>query len=644
MRRFFFGVAACLLVGAVGSAGGQEAGTVDNPVQLPDSIVIIANRKPTPVREIASQVTVITRADIQSGQATNAADLLRSVEGLEVVQSGGPGHATSVFLRGANSHHTLVLIDGVQMNDPASPNGAFDFAGIGVDNIERIEILHGSHAVLYGSKAIGGVISITTRNGLGRPNVELQTEAGTYNSYGESVIVSGGVERLNYAASLSRRDSDGFSAAAKRLGGKEKDGYSQTAGSLHLRLRPGEQLQFSLVGRVHDVKADIDNSYGILDDPNYVNNSTTGSLALNLERQEKGSMWIPRVSLSYSRHHLESINDPDEAHPGELNRFDSHGERFNAEALETFSLINGQTLSTGLEAEHEQYHSEYFDQTPWSAYGDTVSEVSATTVSGFALYEIAAGSRWFNTLGIRFDHHNMFGGITSCRVTSAYLVGDGSLKLKGSYGTGFKAPSLMQMHHQLYGNPALLPEESKSWEFGFETMLRSDVKRASFGLTYFAEEFTNLIASDPYTFRSVNIGQAQSRGIEGTAEFSGEGYRTALNITFTKPKDKTNGTPIIRRPEFKINLAVRRDLSERIQLSADFLRVGDRKDYNFNAWPYELVTLDPYTLVGVGANYRLSARLSLHGRIENLLNQEYEEVYGYTTPSRSFFAGVKATL
>lgn len=644
MVRFFFGVAVCLLAGAVGATDIQKIGTVNNPYQLSDSIVVTANRKPTPVREIASQVTVISRSEIESGQAANVADLLRSVGGLEVVQSGGPGRATSVFLRGANSHHTLVLIDGVQMNDPASPNGAFDFAALSVDNIERVEVLHGSHAVLYGSKAIGGVVHILTRSGIGRPSVEVQSEAGSFGSYHESVEISGGNQAWDYAVALSRKDSEGFSAIAERLGGMEADGYNHTEAGLRLNLLAGEQFQLSLAGRLSDIQADIDNSFGVLDDPNYTNRSTAGSLSLRLDRQRNGSRWIPRASLTYSDHRLKSINDPDDDHPGESNRFDSEGTRIKFELAQTMTLTPGHVLNAGIESETEKFHSEYSSASIWNEYGDTVSEVSATTFSGYALYEIAIGSRWFTTVGTRLDRHDLFGEIFSHRLTSAYLLGDGSVKLKASVGSGFKAPSLFQLHHELYGNPELEPEKSESWEAGLEATAQSGEKRFLFGLAFFANEFSNLIVSDPVTFRAINIGEAQSRGVEVSGEFTTPTSEVAVNLTITKPENETDGNPIVRRPEFKTGLTFRRDLGERARLSARLLHVGERRDYDYTAYPSRLIRLDRYSLISLAMSYRLTGQLTFRGRIENILNEDYEEVYGYATPSRSAYAGLKVNL
>ena len=247
MKRFFI---VCAFISAIIAKGvnAEDEIAFDNPKKLDDTIVVTANRRATPIAEVASSITILTEDDIANAQVHMVSDLLRSVPGTDVVQSGGPGKTVSVFLRGAGSHHTLVIIDGIEMNDPATASSSFDFAHLNLDDIQRVEILRGPQSVLYGSDALGGVINILTKRGIGKPKIELNSEVGAYKTFKESLLINGSKDKIDYSFNLFRKDVEGFSSIKSDNENPEKDGYKNSYFSSNLGWQLSNSVYFSFSG------------------------------------------------------------------------------------------------------------------------------------------------------------------------------------------------------------------------------------------------------------------------------------------------------------------------------------------------------------------------------------------------------------
>jgi vitamin B12 transporter len=238
--------------------------------QTLEPIIVTATKLETPAREVASSVTVITKEEIDQKQQTTVAEVLRGVPGVDVVRNGGLGQPTSIFLRGANSAQTLVLIDGIEINDPVDPSRAFNFAFLDTSNIERVEIVRGPGSTLYGSDAIGGVINIITKKGSGPPQVVASVEGGSYETHQERIGISGGNELVQYSLSASYLDTDGITAAAKKNGASERDGYERITASSRIGFTPTNNFDLDFVLRYLDSEADLDDGFGVpSDDPDY---------------------------------------------------------------------------------------------------------------------------------------------------------------------------------------------------------------------------------------------------------------------------------------------------------------------------------------------------------------------------------------
>lgn len=262
-------------------------------------VTVTATRIEAPVNEVSSSVTIITANDIEKKQQYSVAEVLRGLPSIDVVNSGGPGRTTSVFIRGAKSEHTLVLIDGIEAGDAMSTGRSFDFSTLQADNIERIEIIRGPQGTLYGSDAIGGVINIITKKGKGSPGGFVSAEAGSFNTFEARAGLSGGTPAFNYSLGISRLDTDGFSVANEKDGNTEDDGYANTTLSARLGGRPVEDLDIDLTLRYIDADTDLDACGGAgCDDLDYTSNSKQFLGGVHARLSLLDDAWVQRLGLA----------------------------------------------------------------------------------------------------------------------------------------------------------------------------------------------------------------------------------------------------------------------------------------------------------------------------------------------------------
>ena len=608
-----------------------------------EQVTITATRIETPVAQVASSVTVITRQQIEERKADAVADVLRDVPGLDVVQTAGPGSTTSVFIRGANSEHTLVLIDGVEANDPFTPARTFDFGALTTDNIERIEIIRGPQSTLYGSDAIGGVINIITRKGKGAPTGYASFETGSFGTFREAAGISGSSGLIDYSIGLSHLDDTGISQADSHMpGNHEKDGYHNTTLSGRVGWAPSDVFRLDLTTRVVDAHGDLDNFGGPFgDDPNYTFSAQELFTRLQGTFSLLDGKWESKLGVSFTDFSRDYDNPTDHAHPLDSLFAKYRGELVKFDWQNDFYLADWNTLTFGLETQEEIGKDHSVSTSSFGPFVEAIPEKTARTNSAYIQDQINIGNRFITTLGVRDDDHEQFGSKVTYHVASSYLFPSTGTRLKATYGTGFKAPTLYQLFSP-YGNPALLPEQSTGWDAGVEQSLLKD--KVLLGVTYFKNEFKNLIDFGPM-FSFINVGQAEAKGIEASAT-----WRPCADVTvrasYTRQRteDKATGLELLRRPCNKAGLDVNWRVRKDTNLNLAVAQVGPRADTNFNAFPSSRVKLGSYTLVNLAATHDLSKRVQLFGRVENLLDQRYEDVFGFGTPGIGVFGGVKVTF
>ncbi|KAA3637624.1 MAG: TonB-dependent receptor [Calditrichaeota bacterium] len=647
MNRFLMVIVVTLLFGAMGTKAEISDNSTDNPRKIPDSITVSANRFPTTLTTNASTVTVLTETDIKNSNATKVSELLQSVPGLAVVTSGGLGKQTSVFIRGTNSNHTLVIIDGVEMNNPSSPSTSYDFAHLNVDNIQRVEILRGSQSILYGSEAIGGVINIYTKRGFGKPTIELSTQAGTYNSYFQSATIAGSASSLDYSLNFSRKDFKGFSAASENVGGIENDGYENSEASLALGLQATDNIELVYSGKYFDATADADKTFFVYDDPNYTVQTKAKISSLTIRTLKQHNFFNPTLQLSYANQQLLNVDEKDPDHGSDASDLDSESNKLKLSFLNQLFINENSTTLFGIEYETEDYKStsvntfyDYFSLTEMTTT-TIVDKVDADIISLFATEQYK-----FNNLtlsaGTRFDSHKDFGSVVTYRFTSAFKIPNTGTTLKGTLSSGFKTPSLFQLYDLNYGNKELDPEESRSWELGF-THHTAD-NQLTFGGTYFRIDITNLIGFDPMTYQSINVGEIDAQGVEAFAQFSLNNSNLRFDYTYTESIDKETDLQLIRRPKHMFAYSLNQKISEQINMQFLMRTTGKRFDNDFSTYPSDRVELEGYTIVNLGIDYNLNSFVTLKGTVDNLFDESYTEVLTFATPGRTAFIGLDLTL
>lgn len=605
-------------------------------------IVVSATRTENTTKKVGSSVTVITAKEIEERQARYVLDVLRTVPALDILQSGGPGHATSVFIRGAKSEHTLVLVDGIEVNDPLSPARSADLSSLATDNVERIEIIRGPQSTLYGSDAIGGVINIITRRGAGEISGYASVEAGAFSSYRGEAGFSGGTSLVNYSGSVTHQQSDGISAAGESYGNEEKDGFKNTSISTRLGFTPDKNFSIESVFKYIDAEADLDNNAGAYgDDPNYVYDTKslffrTVAKTMMLENKLEN-----RIGISYSDLERETDNPEDPDHVGSSSSSNYQGSIVKFDIQSNLFISEENTLTLGVETEEEKGNSVYSSTSAWGPYTDIFDEQAARTNSFYVQDQITVNEAFNASFGLRWDDHEMFGSEVTYRAAASYYIEDADLRLKGTFGSGFKAPSLYQLYSP-YGDEGLEAEKSKGWDIGLEKYLMQDA--VSLGITYFFNDFEDMIDYDLLTYSYTNVAEAQAKGIEMFLSARPcEKMNLVLSYTYTDTEDKITGLKLIRRPDHKFAANANYIFLEDGNLNLEFIYIGTREVNGFG-WPAPRVELDSYYLVNARASWKLNANLQFFGRINNLFDEEYEEVIGYGTPGINVYAGVKSTF
>ena len=611
-------------------------------VTVLEPMVVTASRIETALDAVGSSITVITREEIEKRQAVQLTDVLRGVPGLDVVRQGGPGQTASVFLRGGNSSHTLVLIDGIEVNDPSTPARFFDFAAIPVDNIERVEILRGPGSPLYGSDAIGGVINIITRRSTGPTSGSVAVEAGSFRTHEEKISLRGGGDLFSYSLAGSFFDSEGISAAREEDGNTEEDGHERSSLAARIGLTPNETLALDLFYRYLDTETDLDNFGGAFgDDPNNRYQAQSDYARLQAELDLMETAWVQTLGVSLTDYDRTNRNGTDAAHPVDTVDSRFEGRLWKVDWQHNLALTADDTLVLGVEHEEEAAESrdlrtfrDFFTGEPTTLLTE-FSEKRARTTGYFLENQLQPSEGTSLTAGLRLDDHSRFGSHTTWRVTGSYRFPATATRFMASYGTGFKAPSLYQLFSR-FGDPDLDPETSRGWDIGFRQPLYDDKVR--FGATYFQNDFEDLIDYDFAANAFRNVGEAHSRGVELTLQISpGEGLDIAAAYTYTDTEDEATGEQLLRRPRNKGSLSLSYEWSDRLTGLLEVLYVGEREDTVFP----DIVTLDSYTLVNLAARLPLGEHLELTGRIENLFDENYQEVSGYGTPGLAGYLGAK---
>jgi vitamin B12 transporter len=599
------------------------------------TIVISATRIPTPQLQLASSVTVVTADDIAARQERTFAAVLKDIPGLNVVQQGGPGAETSVFMRGTNSNHTKVLVDGIDVSDPSNANAAFDFGQLLTQDIERVEVLRGPQSGLYGSDAIGGVINVITRAGSGPMKLSASVEGGTFDSFNQTAGVSGSQEAFHYSANVAHLHSGSTPVTPLDL------------------LAPGEQRNddyydnFTVSSKLgFDVTPDFD--LGL------VARYTNTHLRYTGEDFSNFPVDIPAAQQSQSNTdeyygratvHLVSLD-------GALNQI--LGAAFMRNQTATLQPQLAETLNTGERVKLDWQGAIKIAATHTALLGfeyarDEITQpLSASThvQSPYAELQSQFGQHWFSALNVRYDDNSRFGSKLTYRIAPTWVSSESGTKLKASVGTGFKAPTLSELFQNFppffFANPDLKPESSTGYDAGIEQRLGTDTLRV--GATWFYNRIRDLITTDVTGTTYANIGRASTDGVESFVAYQPvRQLSLRLDYTYTQATDDVLHEELLRRPKHKGTLNATWRASDALLLNASVLSVSSWVDGNRD---FSIPRLDApgYTTVNLAASFDVSRQWAVFGRIDNLLDRHYENPVGFLQPGIAVFAGIKTQL
>jgi len=612
---------------------------------LQHKIVVTATRIETPAQEIASSVTVISREELERMKKTTVLEALEEVLGLTVIQNGPAGGAASTFIRGANSEHTLFLMDGVELNDPISPARSFDLSHFMLDSIERIEILRGPQSTLYGSDALSGVVNIITKKGQGDPKLSLSSAGGSFGTFINTAGLNGSTEKIHYSFGVNYFRSSGFSSASSEYeGNEEKDGYRNLSLSGRFGYRFNNSLELDFILRAVKTRIDVDNfggDYG--DDPNNVQKNNSLFFKGEIRTLLMNNRWEQKLGLSLVDYDRTHENPTDSAHPIDSEEGFFKSTLFKIDWQNNLFLHETNTLTFGIDHQQERGESEYYSDGTWGPYSSIFPLQRAHTTGFYIQDQIHLGSRFFSTAGIRLDKHTHFGTSTTFRLAPAYLIKGTQTKLKATLGTAFKSPSLYQLYAPAtfmgpIGNENLNPEKSTGWDIGIEQyFLEGQILLSA---TYFKNDYKDLIQFD-FLQGYTNVGRAESKGIELFIQaHSRSGLILNVSYTRTEARDLDADNYLLRRPKDKFSASILYPFLRKGNIRLSLIHIGEREDLDYSTWPAEPDTLTDYTLFNSVISYDITQQIQAFLRMDNILNEKYEMIKGYGTPGFSVYGGI----
>jgi vitamin B12 transporter len=624
------------------------------PERLPLFVTVTANRIPTSIQRTGSAITVVRNEDIQRTNSVSLVDSLRAVPGLDVTETGGPGGTSAIRLRGANPGQTLVLIDGVRLNDPAGASGEFEGAVIAPGLIDRIEVLRGPQSALYGSDAIGGVVNIITKKGRGQPTYSLRVEGGSYGTISTIGSMSGSTGPWSYALSAIAQRTEGFSRYGYRIGrlrtgegAFERDPTTRFGGFGRIGYDPGNGFRVEVSGIASHTRAEFDAASGRYPDTSSLGirrfsqisakaeldtfeNALTHSLQLFANRSER-IFYDSVYSLVSGR-----VRDT-------RTRTDFIGDRYGAEYQGTLRLKQFGSVIVGARLERETADTFSQNILPVPGFQQRTLAASQDTQSLFGLWQLPVGERLTLSLGGRQDRVSDSGAFPTWRATAAYNVVETGTKLRASAGTGGKAATLFQRFSPQFGTPNLTPENSFGYDAGIDQSLFDG--RASLSFTAFSNRIRNLINFETgsrclATQTSgcyVNVARAATSGIEleGRATVIDGLISMSANYTYLQAKDVITNLTLSRRAQHTGRGAIQLTPFAGWLIEPSVTMASGR----FSA-SGERNRLAPYARLDVYSEYKLNATFKVHARVENITNAKYQEVVNYGTTGRSFYAGL----
>ncbi|WP_213992551.1 TonB-dependent vitamin B12 receptor BtuB [Sodalis sp. dw_96] len=588
-----------------------------------DTEIVSADRFPQPVSSVLAPTSVVTREDIDRGQIKSVAEALSRLPGVDIAQNGGLGQQSSLFIRGTNSSHALVLIDGVRLNQ-AGISGSSDLSQIPISLVQRIEFIRGPRSAVYGSDAIGGVVNIiTTRE---KPGTTLSAGMGSngYQSYdgstqqrlGDNTVATvAGNYTYTRGFDVKANLPDPYGDPAQ----PDRDGFMSK--TLFASLDHAFNQQFSGFARMYgyDNRTAYDGTYAYTDPEHY--DALPDTRQLYSRTYDTGLRFqdgIYASQLSYSYSHTKDYNYDPKYGPYSASATLDDSDQYNVQWGNTLHVTHG-LVSAGMDWQKQttepgtDYLTEGYEQRNTGVYATTQQLFGPVTLEG----------------AVRGDDNSQFGWHGTWQSSAAWEFIEG-YRLIGSYGTAYKAPNLGQLYGSYGGNANLDPEESKQWEGGVEGLTGP----VDWRISAYRNDIDNLIDYDTANDTYYNIGKARIKGVEWTGSVDTGPFRHQLTLEYLDPRDATTNQILARRAKQQVKYQLDWQVAA-IDWSLNYHYLGQRYDTDYNTG--ELVKMGGVSLWDIAASYPLTPHLTVRGRIANLFDKEYETAYGYQTAGREFY-------
>jgi vitamin B12 transporter len=611
-----------------------------------EEVIVSSSRIEMPVRQIGTSVSVINSEEIELRGYNSLTDILRTQPSVSVSNSGGVGKTTSLRIRGEESYRTLMMIDGVDVSDPTGTQVGPRLENFLTSNdIERVEILRGTQGFIYGADA-GGVVNVFTKAGEGDLGGSLGLQAGRYGTQQIDASLSAGNEMGDFFISVTDFETDGFNARSDDTTLQDDDGAENTTVHAKLGWNATEELRLQLV--VRDISAETEfDSCGFFtplfvrfDDCKGESDQTTAKISANYD-MGSFSHYLAYANTDIDRENIDAG----------VTSFATEGEINRVEYMTTYRFSDATTLTMGADLENEA--AKISDIYTTGVFEETL-DADRDQLGVYAEFNGELANNWFISAGLRNDDNDDFGNFTSGRLSTAYVMDfdDGSsIKYRASYGTGFRAPSLaeigLNISQGVNVSSDLKEEKSKGYDLGVEYYAANG---ARVELVYFDQEIEDaidfLFESDPVTFDRLTYGYGQqdgtstSEGVELAVDYPlTDGLRLLTNVTYNETEDP-NGDVRIRRPELVANIGLQWSaLEDKLNIIASYRIAHDAVDSDFTNGG--TMDLDDYEVLDISANYIVNEMITVFGRVENALDEDYQEVTDFNTSGSAAYAGVR---
>jgi vitamin B12 transporter len=635
------------------------AGQNDPPLRtLPESVVT-ATRVPTPIERIPAGVTVIDRATIETRGYRSLAEALAAVPGLGAVQSGGAGQTTSVFLRGTNSSHVLVLRDGMPLNDPSTPQGLFDFGNDLLSDVERIEVIRGPMSGLYGSGAIGGVVNLITRSGRGTGRAFTATgeiAGGSQSTAAASAVVAGETRGIDYALIGQGLTTRGFNIVPRRLATSigERDGARIGTATANLGAQLGDRFRVFGFARLRENKADLDQAGR--DDPNYTARNRSGMWRAGITGALVPGWLDTTLAVGQSRDNRQFRDRPDQFAFSGSDDSRYIGTRTvyqwdNTLRLPDAGVVDAATVTFGAQRIEDRVDVQVRFDGPFGPFSQDVDR-STRNDAGYLGAQLRLFRRLDLTANVRHESPRDFGDTTTWRVGGVLALPEVALSVHAAYGTSFRAPTLFDLFgvgsFGFRGNPNLRPEKGRGGEAGVALDLGAlGLPSGRLSATWFRTRITDLIADDPTFTTRINVGRADIEGVESAFDLNVAPW-LALRAayTWTVAQDGDSGAQLLRRPRHRGSLGATLWANPRLSVAPEVLIFGPSADVLYaDSGAFQGRGRNPGgVVINLAARWRATDALELFALGRNITNSRYEPANSFVVPGAAVLIGLRAGL